>query len=150
MTYRNYLMDYDDEQIIQCCRSTFTLDELALLRHDFDDPEVFWEIMRQDDKLIAFCAYGIADCSVDSWMIFWIGVDGVSRHCGHGTKILQQVERNIWNYGGKRIFLETSGRDEYKAARAFYLKNGYVESAVIKDYYNEHDDKVVYSKREET
>jgi ribosomal protein S18 acetylase RimI-like enzyme len=144
MTYRNYLMSSDHDDIAECCRSTFNPDELLLLANDFNDPELFWEIMKENDKLIAFCGYGIADCSVDSWMIYWIGVEETERRSGNGTRILREVERNIRQSGGERIFLEATSKDE--SANAFYLKNGYKEAAVIKDYYSEGDDKIVYVK----
>jgi ribosomal protein S18 acetylase RimI-like enzyme len=147
MVYRSFLRDYDDEPIIRCCPN-FTLDEQRLLRNDCGDPGVSWEIMEQDDKLIAFCAYGLADCSLDSWLIYWIGVDSTARRCGNGRRILQEVERNIWYIrGGKRIFLETSSKDENRDVRNFYLRNGYTDCAIIKDFYSEGDDKVVYWKK---
>ena len=45
------------------------------------------------------------------------------------------------------MFVETSGTPEYEATRRFYLKNGYDREAVLRDYYRDGDDMVVFRRR---
>ena len=47
---------------------------------------------------------------------------------------------------GQRIYIETSNRGQYVPTRAFYLKCGYAEDAVLREFYGPGDDKVIYVK----
>lgn len=49
--------------------------------------------------------------------------------------------------GGRVMFIETSGLPIYAPPRRFYRKNGYDEEAVLRDYYRDGDDLVVFRKR---
>ena len=42
--------------------------------------------------------------------------------------------------------METSSRPPYAPARAFYRRCGYEVDAVLKDYYDDGDDKVIFAK----
>ena len=43
--------------------------------------------------------------------------------------------------------VETSSQPKYEPTRQFYLRSGYTVEAVLKDFYAENDDKVVFVKR---
>ena len=45
------------------------------------------------------------------------------------------------------LLIETSSLAHYDLTRKFYGKHDYVQSAVIKDFYADGDDLVVFSKR---
>jgi hypothetical protein len=44
------------------------------------------------------------------------------------------------------IMIDTSGRGDYAATRAFYQSRGYSIAAVIPDFYAPGDDQVIFSK----
>ncbi len=69
------------------------------------------------------------------------------RHLGIGKKLLIEAEKKIIAMDGKLIYIETSSREPYQAARKFYQKNGYKEEAIISDFYSEGDHKIIYSKK---
>ncbi|MBL8851541.1 MAG: hypothetical protein JNG89_17790, partial [Planctomycetaceae bacterium] len=56
------------------------------------------------------------------------------------------TERLIAKRGGRRVYAETSGREQYAPTRAFYERCGYQREATLKDFYAPGDDKVVYGK----
>ncbi len=66
---------------------------------------------------------------------------------GLGLRLLELSEQAIGRMGGKRIYIETSGRPQYVPTRKFYERCGYVEDAVMKDFYDDGDDKVVYVRK---
>jgi ribosomal protein S18 acetylase RimI-like enzyme len=45
--------------------------------------------------------------------------------------------------------IETSSLPHYGLTRKFYLKHGYEQTAILKDYYADGDDMVVFRKRME-
>ena len=47
---------------------------------------------------------------------------------------------------GRVLFIETSSLPHYDLTRKFYVKQGYDTAAVLKDYYSDGDDMVVFSK----
>lgn len=83
---------------------------------------------------------GTATISTGSWCTIRTGVKKL------GSKLLAETENRIASLGGKRIYVETSSREQYVSTRTFYLKNNYIEDAVIKDFYDENDSKVIYVK----
>jgi hypothetical protein len=59
---------------------------------------------------------------------------------------MDKAETAIRKLDGKRIYIETSSRDQYKTTRAFYEACGYRKEAVLRDFYSPGDDKVIYVK----
>jgi ribosomal protein S18 acetylase RimI-like enzyme len=54
------------------------------------------------------------------------------------------VEDRIKEMGGKRIYVETSSREQYRPTRSFYSRCGYQKEATLKNFYSPGDDKVIY------
>jgi GNAT superfamily N-acetyltransferase len=73
-------------------------------------------------------------------------VDDRSRGIGLGKDLMQKTEEIISSLGGKRIYVETSSRHQYKPTHGFYERCGYIQEALLKDFYAEGDSKVIYSK----
>jgi hypothetical protein len=46
--------------------------------------------------------------------------------------------------GGKRIYVETSSREQYRPTRSFYSCCGYCKEATLEDFYSSGDHKVIY------
>jgi hypothetical protein len=57
---------------------------------------------------------------------------------------LEQTEQLIRKAGGRQVYIETSNRGQYAPTRDFYLRCGYVQEALLKDFYAVGDDKVIY------
>jgi GNAT superfamily N-acetyltransferase len=98
-------------------------------------------------EVAGYACFGPIACTKTSFDLFWIAVDERYRGKGLGKVILAQSEKIIARMGGKRVYVETSNRPFYEPTRQFYLKTDYIIEAVIKDFYNEGDDKVVFVKK---
>ena len=46
----------------------------------------------------------------------------------------------------RQVYIETSNREQYAPTRGFYLRCGYRQEALLKDFYAVGDDKVIYGK----
>ncbi len=99
-----------------------------------------------DNTLIGYTSYGKIACTDASYDLYWIIVHKDYQGYKIGKKLLKESEEKIKNLGGKRIYVETSSREQYVPTRQFYLKQNYIEEAVLKDFYKEGDSKVIYLK----
>ena len=93
-----------------------------------------------------YSCFGPIPCTTESYDIYWIAVQDKLRGSGFGREILERVEQEIRHMGGKRIYVETSSRDQYKPTRSFYVRCGYREEATLRDFYSPGDSKIVYLK----
>ena len=48
--------------------------------------------------------------------------------------------------GGRRVYVDTSSRDQYEPTRAFYRACGYAEVARLDHFYADGDGKVIFVK----
>ena len=68
------------------------------------------------------------------------------RSQGLGKALMKETERIISDIGGRRIYVETSSRNQYKPTHGFYESCGYKKEALLKDFYAEGDSKIMYSR----
>ena len=104
---------------------------------------VFAEV---DGQTLGYACYGPIGCTLGSYDLYWIIVDKAAQGRGLGRRLVQEVERLVAAEAGRRIYVETSNRPQYVPTRDFYLRCGYVIDAVLKDFYDDGDDKVVLVK----
>ncbi|MCA1755900.1 MAG: GNAT family N-acetyltransferase [Bacteroidales bacterium] len=98
-------------------------------------------------EVAAYCCFGPVPCSLVSYDIYWIATRSGIQGKGIGTSLLSKAEEAITSLGGQSVFLETSSKDLYEPTRKFYLRNGYTVEAVLEDFYDAGDDKVILRKR---
>jgi ribosomal protein S18 acetylase RimI-like enzyme len=65
---------------------------------------------------------------------------------GLGRILLKRSERAAANLGGRRLYAETSSREQYAPTRDFYDRNGYRLEALLEEYYAPLDGKCIYVK----
>lgn len=100
----------------------------------------------RDGEPIGFCYFGPAPMTLGAWELWWIVVKKDVQARGLGGEMLKFVEDEVRRRQGRVLFIETSSQPLYDPTRRFYLKHGYEEHAVLKDYYAAGDSKVVFRK----
>lgn len=95
------------------------------------------------ERLLGYACYGPIGCTVGSYDLYWIVVDPDRQGRGLGRRLVAEVEQRVAGAGGRRVYVETSNRPQYSPTREFYLRCGYTVDAVLKDFYDVGDDKVV-------
>ena len=98
------------------------------------------------EEVFGYSCFGPIPCTTESYDIYWIAVQERLRGSGLGKEILERVEQKIRHMGGKRIYVETSSRDQYKPTRSFYMRCGYKEEATLEHFYSPGDHKVIFLK----
>jgi ribosomal protein S18 acetylase RimI-like enzyme len=100
----------------------------------------------QDGRIIGFAYYAPAAMADRTWYLYWIAVSKQTQAKGVGGGLLHHVEDDIRKDLGRVLFIETSSLPHYELTRRFYLKHGYEVTAVLRDYYHDGDDMVVFRK----
>ena len=96
---------------------------------------------------VGYTCYGPICLTESSHDLFWIAVDKSCQGQKIGQLLLAKTEELIRAEGGGNIYIETSNRAQYLPTRSFYLRSGYQQEALLKDFYGPGDDKVIYSKK---
>ena len=99
------------------------------------------------DALAGYACFGRIPLTRASFDLYWIVVAPRFRCHGIGRQLMLRVEERLRARGGGQVYIETSSRQPYEAARRFYLASGYEECARFADFYAPGDAKVVFVKR---
>jgi D-alanine-D-alanine ligase len=97
-------------------------------------------------RALGYTCYGLIALTAASFDLYWIAVDKASHGRKIGRLLLEQTEELIRRAGGRQVYIETSNRHHYAPTRGFYLRCGYRQEALLKDFYAVGDDKVIYVK----
>ncbi len=101
----------------------------------------------QDGHVLGFAYYAPASMTDRTWYLYWIVVTKQTQARGIGGTLLRHVEEEIRKLDGRLLLIETSSLPHYDLTRRFYLKHHYEQGAVLKDFYADGDDMVVFRKR---
>jgi ribosomal protein S18 acetylase RimI-like enzyme len=99
------------------------------------------------DQVIGYICYGSAPMTQGTFDLYWIAVDPDSQEKGVGSRLLSFLEKRVKAERGRMILADTSTVPQYEKTRKFYLKNGFEEVAVIRDYYYPGNDRVTFCRR---
>jgi ribosomal protein S18 acetylase RimI-like enzyme len=98
------------------------------------------------DEVLGYLCVGPTPVTAGTYDLYWIAVHPSAQRHGVGKALLEFCEELVRLQGGRLIVAETSSQPKYLKTRTFYLHNGYLEAATLKDYYNVGDDLVIYAK----
>ena len=99
-----------------------------------------------NNKVVGYVCYGPIDGTSNSYDLYWIAVDNDYRSLGIGKELMVRTEKLIKKQGGRRVYVETSSREQYVPTRKFYLSCDYFIEAQLKDFYGPNDDKCMFVK----
>jgi ribosomal protein S18 acetylase RimI-like enzyme len=130
----------------------FREDEIAVALEVFDEavsgrPGNTYSLLgaEQDGGLAGWICWGPTPCTLGTYDLYWMAVDPALQGNGLGTALLVEMERRLAG-SARLIVVETAGREDYAATRAFYQARGYQAVSVIPDFYAPGDDQVVFVK----
>jgi ribosomal protein S18 acetylase RimI-like enzyme len=101
----------------------------------------------KDGKVLGFAYYAPASMTDRTWYLYWIAVTKQTQARGIGGTLLRHVEDDVRKLKGRVLLIETSSLPHYDLTRKFYLKHGYDQEAVLRDFYADGDDMVIFRKR---
>jgi D-alanine-D-alanine ligase len=155
MTYRYEARPEDLENVRRLVDSTGvfsaveveTAVELVLerLKHG-PASDYHFVFVEEDGRTVGYTCYGPIALTHGSFDLYWIAVDKSMQGRKLGQALLEETETLVRRMGGRLIYIETSNRSHYAPTRGFYLRCGYSQAALLKDFYAPGDDKVIYAK----
>ena len=101
----------------------------------------------RDGRIAGYAYYAPASMTDRSWYLYWIAVNKEIQAKGIGSDLLRHAEEDIRRKNGRVLFIETSSLPHYDLTRKFYLKQAYEVTGVLRDYYADGDDMVVFRKK---
>jgi ribosomal protein S18 acetylase RimI-like enzyme len=128
----------------------FRDDEIPVALEVFDaavqgDPDYTVLGAELGPQLVGWICWGPTPCTLGTYDLYWMAVEPELQGSGIGTALLEEMERRLAGLA-RLIIIETAGRQDYGATRAFYQARGYRPAATIPDFYAPGDDQVVYVK----
>lgn len=99
-----------------------------------------------DGETVGYACFGPIACTKSSYDLYWLVVGDRWRGRGYGRALLYESERLMRSLGATRLYAETSSREQYKPTRAFYERCGFRVDALLEDFYDAGDGKVIYVK----
>lgn len=156
LNFRATLRKNDPEAISEIVNSSgfFYPDEVEvaveLARENLDKgPDLsgyHFILAESGEKVLGYTCFGPIPCAKNRYDLYWIAVHNQCRKMGLGKKLIWETEAKIKSLGGEKVYIETSSRDLYQGTRQFYLTCGYQVEAILKEFYDQGDDKVIYVK----
>ncbi len=98
-----------------------------------------------DGRLVGWICWGPTPCTLGTYDLYWMAVEPALQGGGIGSALLVEMERRLTGVA-RLIIIETTGRPDYAATRAFYQARGYSPVSTIPDFYAPGDDQVVFVK----
>lgn len=118
----------------------------AYLQHGSEASGYYFVVEKHNMEILGYACYGPHSLTKGTYNLYWIAVDPNFRRVGVGKHLINWVENAISQLGGRLIIIETSSLDKYIPTHRFYLASGYNQDGVVKDFYDDGDDLVIYSK----
>lgn len=106
-----------------------------------------WLTMVTNDSPIAVAYCAPERLTDGTYNLYLIAVRKDQQGKGIGTQLTSYVESLLKSKGNRILLVETSGLPEFELTRMFYDKCGYSREAVIRDFYREGEDKVIFRKK---
>jgi len=117
------------------------------LAHGADASGHHFLLACRGERVLGYACFGPIDGTRDAFDLYWIVVGAAGQGRGLGRRLLGESEARIRARGGRRVYVETSGRRDYEPTRTFYERSGYTAEARLADFYATGDDKWIYVKR---
>jgi ribosomal protein S18 acetylase RimI-like enzyme len=101
----------------------------------------------RDDELLGYTCYDRIPLSALSYDLYWIAVAPAARGSGLAHELMERTAAEVRRDGGLWIFAETSSREPYAPARAFYFRSSFKEVARFEDFYALGDAKIMFRRQ---
>ena len=111
------------------------------------DTEQYWFVYEAQDSVLGFCYAAPEQLTDRTYNLLAIGVSADQQGKGIGSQLMRHAETELAAAAKRLLLVDTSGTADFAPVRKFYAGLGYVQESVIRDYWGEGDDKVVFWKR---
>jgi ribosomal protein S18 acetylase RimI-like enzyme len=97
--------------------------------------------------LEGFTCFGPIDGTDNRFDLYWIAVSPKAQGKGVGKKLLAETVAAAKVLDATHMFIDTSTRNDYAAARALYEALGFAHMGTLVDFYSDGDGKALFGRR---
>ena len=123
------------------------LDEMISDYFNNEGTKDIWFTYIDDDRPLAI-GYCVPEKLTDgTYNLLAIGVSQEYQRRGVASEMMKYIEGLLKHKDGRLLIVESSSYEAQMGARKFYQNIGYIQAAVIKDFWKDGEDKVVFWKK---
>ncbi|MFX0560977.1 N-acetyltransferase family protein [Tepidibacillus infernus] len=125
--------------------------------HETAREEIAELLLRKEAKLFVIDTgeeiVGVMGYRRDKWGVndvywaVWLYVHPRWHRKGVGTLLYKRIEQELSVIGCRKIYLDVGNEEEHKEAIAFHKSNGFVLEGKLKDFWQDGEDCLIYSKK---
>lgn len=123
------------------------LDDMIFDYFNNSDSQDIWFTYIDNDRPVAIGYCVPEKLTNGTFNLLAIGVSEDFQRKGIANEMMSYIERQLKSQDGRILIVETSSDDAQIGARKLYEKIGYSKEAVIRDFWNEGEDKIVFWKK---
>jgi len=105
----------------------------------------FTTVIGEKPISLAYCAP--EKMTVGTYNLLAIAVSKDFQGQGIGKLMMEYIEHLLARKENRILIVETSGKPEFELTRKFYEKCHYTQQAIIPEFYNRGDDKIIFWKK---
>lgn len=95
-------------------------------------------------ELEGFTCFGPIDGTANRFDLYWIAVSPATQGQGLGRRLLAESMDAARALKATHMFIDTSTRDDYRAAHKLYESLGFARMGTLVDFYADGDGKALY------
>lgn len=120
-----------------------------MIRGYLENPETedIWFTATKGAEAVAIGFCSPEKLTEGTFNLYAIGVKKELQGNGIGKKMMAFLENELQSKGHRVLIVETSGTADFELTRKFYDNLGYTKEAVLRDFWAEGDDKVIFWKK---
>jgi ribosomal protein S18 acetylase RimI-like enzyme len=97
--------------------------------------------------LEGFTCFGPIDGTDNRYDLYWIAVSPAAQGKGLGKRLLAETMKEARKLDATHMFIDTSTRTDYAAARALYEALGFALMGTLVDFYSDGDGKAIFGRK---
>ena len=99
------------------------------------------------DALQGFTCFGPIEGTDNRFDLYWIAVSPQAQGQRLGHRLLEHSIKAAQALGATHMFIDTSTRIDYAAARALYKSHGFELMGMLTDFYSDGDSKALFGRK---
>lgn len=123
------------------------LDDMTIDFFTNQDTSEIWLTKEVDNIPVAVVYCAPERMTEGTFNLYLIAIDQKFQGKGIGSEMMAYIENLLREKGIRILIVETSSLPEFELTRKFYDNLGYTREAVIREFYQEGEDKVVFWKK---
>ncbi|HBW87015.1 MAG TPA: hypothetical protein DEF82_09840 [Crocinitomicaceae bacterium] len=106
-----------------------------------------WYAYHANEEVAGFIYCVPEKFTFGTYNLLAIGVSANHQRKGIAKKMLSFIEKDLKTRNARMLIIETSSDSAQQGARFLYDKLGYTKEAIIRGFWNEKEDKIIYLKK---